>query len=205
MARSMSFVVGGTEYAVEPVKVDRRKLYGWWETHAYDDAGNECRLVSTDATGTVIIPSQGIGLALLSGDGRWVDRSELQVVAADGTPAPLVQSSYAEPVTLTDKATDEQLLDCSITALYHLPAADPALIQAIGDDIYSFGYSYLDSHEASPAFVLAAECDGAPELFLLVGTRNHFEFIGLEEMAVADEVETDEPEDTADDLDFSMF
>ena len=204
MARAITFAIDGGEYAVEPVKVDRRKLYGWHEVHAYDDDGNECLLVSTDATGTVIIPKEGIALGLLSAAGRWVDRGELATVGADGQPVAKQPSSYSQVNELTDKASDEDLLDCSITGFYHLADADPDLVAAVGDDIYRFDYCYLDSYEPSPGFLMVSEVAGVPELFMLVGAKNNFQFIGLDEVAVADQ-DADEDEDESDEIDFSMF
>ena len=205
MARTLSFAIDGDEHAVEPVKVDRRKLYGWHEVHAYDDDGNECVLVSTDATGTVIIPKEGLALGLLAADGRWVERSELTTLGADGQAATKQPSSYSQVNELTDKASDEDLLDCSITAFYYLEDADPDLIAAIGEDIYRFDYCYLDSYEPSPAFLMVAEVGGNQELFMLVGARNNFQFIGLDEVAVADQEPDEDGDDESDEIDFSMF
>jgi hypothetical protein len=206
MAKAMTFSINDKEFAVEPVKVDRKKLYGWSEIHAFDDDGNECVLVSTDASGTIIIPKGGIGLGIESDDRKWVERSRLKAINADGSDAELVPSSYSGVNELAEKATDEELLDCSITAFYHLADADADLIAAIGDDIYKFEYCYRDSYETAPAFLLTSEAGGKKELFMFTGTRNVFEFIGLNEIAVADEAEPgDDDEEESDDIDFSMF
>ena len=202
MARSLTLSIGEREFVVEPVKIDRKQLYGWSEVRAYDDAGRECMLVSTDATGTVIIPKEGIALGIMS-DGHWVERRELKVVNRDGTDAELVQSSYSRVNLLTDKVTDEEFLDCSVTGFYHLPGADADLVAAIGDDIYRFDYCYLDSYETSPAFLMTSTVDGQAELFMFVGVQNDFEFIGLDDIGVGDD-EAEEA-DESDDIDFAMF
>ena len=204
MPRTLTFAIGGTDHAVEPMKIDRKKLYGWTETHAFDDDGNECQLVSTDSSGTIIIPKGGVGLGIESADGKWVERAELRTVNDDGSDAELTPSSYSSVIELTRKATDEELLDCSVTGFYHLAGADPALIEAVGTDIYTFDYCYRDAYETSPAFVLASDVDGGKELFMFVGVRNDFPFIGLDEVSTPDEEETDEEEES-DDIDFSMF
>jgi len=204
MPRTMTFAIGGTDHAVEPMKIDRKKLYGWTETHAFDDDGNECQLVSTDSSGTIIIPKGGVGLGIESADGRWVERSELRTVNDDGSDAAMTPSSYSTVIELTHKATDEEFLDCSVTGFYHLAGADPGLIEAVGGDIYAFDYCYRDAYETSPAFVLVSEVDGGKELFMFVGVKNDFPFIGLDEVSTPDEEETDEEEES-DDIDFSMF
>ena len=200
----MTFAIGGKEFGAEPVKIDRKKLYGWSEIHAFDDDGNECMLVSTDATGTIIIPKGGIGLGILSGSGNWVERSSLKTVNTDGSQAELNQSSYNVVNTLKTKATEEELLDCSITAFYHMQAEDE-LISAIGDDIYRFDYCYRDSYETSPAFLLTSELGGKKELFLMIGKENVFDFIELSELAVAVDDEETEDEEESGDIDFGMF
>jgi len=205
MARALSFAIGGAEYTVEPVKVDRKKLYGWSEVHAYDDSGNECVLVSTDASGTVIIPRDGVSLGLLSQDGHWVARNQLKTVTLDGQDADKVTSSYNRVNVLADKATDEDVLDCSITSFYHLASADPGLVDAVGDDIYRFEYCYLDSYEPSPAFLMTSEIDGKKELFMLIGSPNNFTFIGLDGAVSADEPDEEEDEEDSDEIDFGMF
>jgi len=203
MASQLSFSLSGREFSAVPAKVDRRKLYGWTEVHAFDDDGAPCTLVSTDQSGTIIIPKGGVGLGIVSAEGNWVERSSLKTVTADGNAAPLIPSSYAKANVL-EKARTEDLLDCAITAFYHLAGEDD-LIDAIGSGIYRFDYCYRDSYETSPAFLLTTELDGKKALFMLVGRENAFEFIGLNEIAVAEETEGEGEEEEGDAMDFSMF
>ncbi|GHT60006.1 hypothetical protein FACS1894109_16980 [Spirochaetia bacterium] len=56
MAKCLNFSLGGVVHSATPVKVDRKKLYGWSETKAFDEEGHECMLASTDESGSVIIP-----------------------------------------------------------------------------------------------------------------------------------------------------
>jgi len=204
LAKELIFSINGTEFHTEPAKIERKKLYGWSEIHALDDEGNECTLVSMDESGTVIIPKGGVALGILADNGKWVERSTLKTVKLDGGEATLYPSVYTTVNNLDEKATPEELLDCSITAFYHLGNADAQLKSFIGNDIYKFNYCYRDSYETTRAFILSSEIDGENELFMLVGTQNVFDFIGLEEVAVADEEETEE-EDEEDEIDFSMF
>ena len=204
MAKQMAFAIGGKEYRAEPVKIDRKKLYGWSEVHAFDDDGNECVMVSVDASGTIVIPKGGIGLGLISANGKWVERGKLKTVMVDGSAAVLTQSSYNAVNALDRKATSEELLDCSIVACYHMREAGDELIAAIGDDIYKLDYCYKDSFETSPAFLLTSELDGEKELFLMIGTQNVFEFIGFNEPAIAGNDEPDDEEESQE-IDFGMF
>ena len=116
MARTLTFSINDAEYAASPTKIDRKKLYGWTETLALDDHGNECKLVNTDETGTYIIPKGGTGLGILSQDGKWVNRSQLQALNQDGEPAETFPSSFSVTIKLEQKVTPEEYLNHSITA-----------------------------------------------------------------------------------------
>jgi len=199
MARFLTFMLDGASYAASPTKVDRRKLYGWTQTIALDDAGRECALASMDSSGTFIIPPGGTGLGVLGPNREWVERSALKAVTLDGEDAPLLPSSFDEPVDLISDVSPDDLLDCNIVALYQLDDGD-ALAAALGERIVSFDYVYRAGYTSSRAFVLAAD-DAA---FMLVGYRNEFEFVGLNQADAIDESEESDDSDD-DDIDFSMF
>jgi hypothetical protein len=199
MARNLTFSIGGVTYGAVPSKVERGKLYGWSETIALDDDGNECKAVSMDETGTLIIPKGGLGMGILSEDRKWVDRSSLRVVTLDGEDAPLIKSSYEGVIALEREVGAEEFLDHSITAVYQLAGADPKLVEAVGEKIYAFTYSFRDSYEGSPAFVLAS----GGVLFMLVGYNTVFEMLSLNEVG-AIEPEEDEAGDEGNEIDFSM-
>lgn len=202
MPRQLTFKIKKQEYTAEPIKVDRKKLYGWVEILALDDKGQPCTLISTDESGSVLIPKGGTGLGILSENTEWVDRSELVAVKDNGKPADLIPSSYNTVVELKDKVTVEEFLDYSITDFYELENVDNALVKAIGKDIYTFTYSYLDNYEGSPAFLIVAD----NVLYMLIGIANNFEMLCFGDCGRMD----DEEEDTFqieddDNLDFSML
>jgi hypothetical protein len=205
MARELTFIVNGREHTSSPTKIDRKKLYGWTENIALDDEGNECQLVSMDESGTLIIPKGGIALGVVSGDGFWVQRSELQAVYEDGRPAELMPSSYSVPIELSKKVSVEEFLDYSIQSFYQMDGASDELINFIGNNIYSFTYCYRDSYEGKTAFLLTAVDENKNKnLFMMIGVLNEFEMIGLAQTSVIEEEpETEEEEDT--EMDFSMF
>jgi len=206
MARTLTFKIGETEYQAVPTKIERKKLYGWTETLALDDHGDECKMVSTDESGTMIIPKGGMGLGILSPDGKWVNRSQLQAVKEDGTPADIMTSSFNITIQLEQKVSLETYMDHSITAMYQMDDADAALIEAIGDDIYTFSYNYRDSYDGSPAFLLTTvDPEKGKILFLMIGTLNQFKMLPLEESGIIEEVEEDSDTDDSGEIDFSMF
>lgn len=200
MARQLTFRIKRKEYTVIPVKIDRKKLYGWTEIIALDEQGRTCNLVSTDDTGTLIIPKGGTALGMLSSDGKWVERTQLKTVKQDGSEAEIIPSSFSVVIPLKQKVTDEEFLDYSITDFYQLDNVPDNLLKAIGDDIYTFDYTYLDSYETTPAFLMVADAT----LFMLLGYKNRFDMLCLGECSVVDD-DDDYIEVTDDDIDFSMF
>lgn len=200
MARELTFRIKRKEYRVVPVKIERKKLYGWTEVVALDERGRPCELVNTDDTGTLIIPRGGTALGILSPKGEWVDRSELKTVQRDGRDAEIFPSSYNTVISLQKRVRDEEFLDYSITDFYQLSGVADDLIKAMGDDIYAFEYTYLDSYEMTPAFLMVAE----GRLFMLLGYKNKFDMLCLGECGVVDE-DDDSLDISDDDLDFSMF
>lgn len=200
MARQLTFRIKRKEYTVIPVKIDRKKLYGWTEIIALDEQGRTCNLVSTDDTGTLIIPKGGTALGMLSSDGKWVERTQLKTVRQDGSEAEIIPSSFSVVISLKQKVTDEEFLDYSITDFYQLDNVPDDLLKAIADDIYTFDYTYLDSYETTPAFLMVADAT----LFMLLGYKNRFNMLCLGECSVVDD-DDDYIEVTDDDIDFSMF
>ncbi len=200
MPRNLTFSIRRKKYEASPQKIDRRKLYGWTEVEATDDAGEPCEVVSADETGRVIIPRGGTAVGLLNLRGEWVERSELKTVTPDGKPAKLLPSSFNTEIVLQQKVSDEEYLNHNITDFYALSDAPQELLRTVGENIYTFSYCYTEGCEGFPAFVLAA--DG--ELFLLIGQRLQFEMLGYDEPGYIDEDPDDENTET-DEVDFAMF
>ena len=203
MAKELIFKMQGKEYGLEPVKLDRKKLYGWTEKTALDDNGDECAIVSIDETGTIIIPKGGTGSGIIDSGGNWLDKSSLITVDSEGNPAEKVVSSFNAPIDLAETVSLNEFLEHSITSIYSLQGEEncPELINAIkaSKGIYYFYFNYRDSFEPSPAFLILKD----EELFVLVGKKNIFEFIELENAGFLEEEEI-ETEDE-DELDFSMM
>ena len=199
MARTLAFDLDGQTYEAAPTKVDRKKLYGWSETVAVDDDGNALQVAAIDATGTLVIPSGGIGLGLFDDEGCWVDRTTLRAVTPDGDDAPQLPSSFDAPVALREQATYDDLLAHAVTAVYQLVDAPDGFVEAVGDAIYRFDYAFRAGYTASPAFLLVA--DGVA--FFLVGRPTPFKLVGLDQPAVVtDDADADEDDD---EIDFSML
>lgn len=201
MAKNLNLVLSGHVFSLAPTKIERKKLYGWTEMRVTDADGIVCRQAGLNGNGVTIIPKGATKIGMLRADGNWMEKEELQAVWPDGSVAEVVPSSFDRDIVLDNKVDAETLLDRVITSVYQLAGEEAtALAQALGNDIYSFLFSYRGGFEAADGFLLG---NGSVP-FIFVGTEARFDYIGLEEQAVLDEPE-DEVEIEEDELDFSMF
>ncbi|MDP4183222.1 MAG: hypothetical protein Q8942_19295 [Bacillota bacterium] len=203
MARELQFKLGDGNYSFCPEKVDRKKIYGWTETIALDDEGNECKLVSVDESGTAIIPRGCIGLGILNGSKEWVDRSSLLAVDSDGNPASILPSSFSVEIELKETVTIEEFLDYQINTVYELCGSEenPDFLKQISDKIYTFTFNYREGYEGNQAFILENE----GRAFVLVGAFCDFPMVGLENIGYLEEDEEDEEISEELGIDFSMM
>jgi hypothetical protein len=141
MAKELIFKLSGADYGAAPVKLERKKIYGWTDVVATDRSGNVCGSAYLSPDDALVIPSGGLKQGTVSEDGRWVEKSELTAYSEDGQEVlPTYASSFDAPIELKQKATTEEFLDNDWESVYQLVNAD--LATAIGDDIYKFEFSY---------------------------------------------------------------
>jgi len=200
MAQELTFVAGGKDYVCSPTKLERSKVYGSTEKVVLDDNNQLCKAVSMDESGTVIIPKGGIAMGTVDKNLNWVERNELVAVNTVGQVVEQIPSTFTAPVKLDKKVSIETFLDHSITTIYQLTGDYSDLIKFIGDEIYEFSFNYRNSFDSSPAFLVSNE-NG---LFMLVGYRNNFEYVTLQETVVID-AEEEETDSDDFDIDFSMM
>lgn len=199
MAKSLNIKLGDKTFSLAPTKVERKKLYGWTETRAVEPDGKVCRQAGLDSDGVTVIPSGAIKNGMIRADGLWMEKDELKAVHADGTDAEPFLSSFDEVIELGEKATLEALLDLIISSVYQLDGEeDGALATLVGTDIYRTTFSYRGGYEQSDAFVVS----NGSATFILVGEKSEFEFVGLDNQGVIEELE-EECTMEEDELDFS--
>ena len=196
MGRTLAFNLNGSLFYAEPVKIERKKLYGFNKTFVYDESGLECETANLDEGASGIIPKGGLGMGILSPEGLWVERSTLKAVTMEEEDARLMQSSYDCTTVLNKKVSADYFLDYCITALYELSSGD--LARVLGNDIYMFDYCYRASYEPAAAFILAHDGNA----FMLTGYEAQFEMLSLPEEITLDE---DEEESDDEEIDFSMI
>lgn len=116
----------------------------------------------------------------------------------NNTPVSQIESSFEGEIVLNETALIENLLDLKVLSVYQLSDTNPTLVTAIGDDIYTFPFSYSGGYEHLKAYLLAS----GGTLYIIAGTPCTFEYLSLDqsgEIDLGDETEID------DELDFSMF
>ena len=193
------FRLAGSEYGAAPVKLERKKIYGWTDTVATDRNGDVCNSAYLSPDDALVIPSGGLKQAVVDDDGRWVEKSALVAYSEDGSEVlPVLPSSFDAPIELKVKATAEEFLDNDWESVYQL--VNPDLAAAVGDDIYKFDFCYRGGTNHNDAYLMATPAG----LFLFAGDKQEFPLVSLAEETTIDD--TEEPvEEEIDELDFSMF
>lgn len=198
MAKELVFKLSGIDFTAAPVKLERKKVYGWTDTVATDKDGEACVSAYLSPDDSLVIPSGGLKQASVDSDGRWIDKSELIAYSEDGeNKLPVLPSSFDASIELNTKATIEEFLDNDWESVYQL--VNPELAAAVDDDIYKFEFSYRGGTNHNDAYLL----NTPGGLFLFAGDKQEFPLVSLAEETTIDDNE--EPEEEIDELDFSMF
>lgn len=197
MAKELKFTIAGTEYGAAPVKLERKKIYGWSDLVATDKSGDVCEAVYLSIDDALLIPSGGYKQGTVDDSGRWVEKSELTACDKDGNPLQQLASSFDAVIELKEKVSAEEFLDNDWESVYQL--VNPDLAAAVGNDIYVFDFCYRAGVNHNYGYLMNA----TGGLFLFAGDKQEFPLLSLAEQTVIDEVE--EVEEEIDELDFSMF
>lgn len=210
MPRSLQFTFGEQKFDCEINKIDRSKLYGRVDIETLDLDGGRCSLATLANDGKTLIPYGGTAFGYVNPDGEWITRSELNPVDKDGNALTAVESSFDNPISLSEKASEEEFLDHSIRLCYALkpePEFNGEILNSLDSGtIFKLGFSYRGGISADPAFLLK----GSDEtVWLLIGSPSTIEFVSLEQAAICaatqSEDSIDDEDDDNDDLDFSML
>lgn len=199
MAKELIFKLGYKDFAGAPVKIERKKIYGWAETVATDRNGDVCVSAYLSPDDVLIIPSGGLKQGTVDSEGRWLEKSELTAYSEDGADIlPILPSAFDAPIALSVKATIEEFLDNDWESVYQIMNDD--LAAALGNDIYKFEFSYRGGTNHNDGYLVATPAG----VFLFAGDYQDFPFIGLTEDTAIDEAEEAEEEISIEDLDFGF-
>ncbi len=198
MAKEFTFILGGAPFSAAPVKLERKKLYGWSSLVATDRDGRICTAAYISPEDSLMIPSGAAKLAIVDEKGLIVKKSDLIAFDAEGKALENYPSSFDAPIELMQTATEEQFLDHEWASVYQIQNTE--LASAVGTRIFTFPFSYSGGTTLQDGFLM--NCPAG--LFLFAGTAVDFAPVSLAEEAVIDECE-EEVMDDIDELDFSMI
>jgi len=209
MPRSLTFTFDDQSLDCKLIKVDRKQLYGSVSVETRDDNNAVCEVATLAEDGKTLIPKGGTALGYVNPDGEWVSRSDLQPVDLQGEPVEEVESSFDNPIELTQISSVERFLDHSVRLSYQLDATD-GFPDAFTDELksgklFEFGFSYRGGVGHDPAFIMMDDDDN---VWLLITEANDVQFVSLEQAAIcAGEALIDEVEDGENEasLDFGML
>ena len=197
MAKELTFTLSGVDYLAAPVKLERKKIYGWSSLIATDKNGEECSSAYLSPDDAMVIPSGGFKQGTVDKDGKWVEKSSLIAYGPDEQPLPTYPSSFDAPIVLDKKVSMEQFLDNEWESVYQL--VNEELAAAIGQDIYMFCFNFRASTNHNDGYLM----NTPGGLFLFAGDAEQFEWVALADQTTIDE--TEEVVEEIDELDFSMF
>ncbi len=205
MPRSLNFSLDGQTVSAAIEKVDRKKVYGWVDTKAFDREGNECYFGSLSADGIAVFGKESFEMGYIDENGEWVERAETKAVNEEGDVLEKVDASFKQEIELDDTVSiDDYLLHAVKSVYYFTGDGVDALLRRVelADGIISFPFNYTASYSPDPAFLIENE----GELFMVVGTKPDLEFIGLaqqDDLISEDEAAEEEGEEDA--FDFGMM
>lgn len=200
MAKQLDIRINGRSFSVAPMKLERKKVYGWNELRVVTPDGELCQQAGLNSDGITIIPAGNTKTGMLREDGLWMDRSELIAYDAYGNTAKSIPSSFDTGIELMEKASVEEMLDHNLASIYQMTGDEAMLLSSkIGDDIYKFPFSYRGGYEMNTAFIIT----NGPNVFIVVGNDGGYDYIGLEQQGYLDTMEEDMC--LEEDMDFVMF
>lgn len=200
MAKQLDIRINGRSFSVAPMKLERKKVYGWNELRVVTPDGELCQQAGLNSDGITIIPAGNTKTGMLREDGLWMDRSELIAYDAYGNTAKSIPSSFDTGIDLMEKASVEEMLDHNLASIYQMTGDEAMLLSSkIGDDIYKFPFSYRGGYEMNTAFIIT----NGPNVFIVVGNDGGYDYIGLEQQGYLDTME--EEMCLEEDMDFVMF
>lgn len=198
MAKEFTFILSGNTFAAAPVKLERKKIYGWSSLVATDRDGHICTSAYISPEDSLMIPSGAAKMATVDENGLIVKKSDLIAFDAEGKALASVPSSFDSPIDLKRTATEEEFLDHEWASVYQIQ--NPDLASAVGSRIFAFPFSYSGGTTLQEGFLM--NCPAG--LFLFAGVPVDFTPVSLGEEAVIDEAEEEIVEDI-DELDFSLI
>ncbi len=199
MAKPIVISVDGIESGFDHTKLDRARLYGARKRIPLDQGGAPCVKAALTVDGLYLLQSGMTAQGYFDEDGRWLQKSQLVGLDADGNPLELKPSTLG--VATTAESIDPSvMLRYTINSVYVLTPTtlDDALAKKLeGGEVFQFGFNYGSDYREETAF-LVKNADG---FFCLVGVAMTPAWCEPGQVAIVEPLD----DDSADELDFEMF
>lgn len=198
MAKNLTFVYQDKEFIAEPLKIERKKLYGYTLTKYFAADDSECQFATLTDDGMIIVPQGGTAQCILTEKGIAFSRSDLLAFDYQGNVLPKIPSSFDQKILLNDIATPEEYLSLNVHSIYQLNTNNPELLEVLKKNIFKISFNYREGYEPNDAFLVS----NGKEIFMVVGSMADLEYIGLENIEPEILSLEDNDEDIEIDMDF---
>ena len=106
MAKEFTFILGGAPFSAAPVKLERKKLYGWSDLVATDRDGHICTAAYISPEDSLMIPAGAAKMTTVDERGLIVKKSDLIAFGADGKELAIFPSSFDAPIDVANSAAE---------------------------------------------------------------------------------------------------
>ncbi len=203
MAKEAVFKFSDISFTGSLSKIERKKMYGFTDLIITDPEEKVCEFATLTEDGMHILPTGSSGIMTLNSQGNYINRNDGKVVDAKGEEVSKVPSIYDQDVELTKVSSINEYLDMNVKAIYQLEVSEnkDAILAALEEHkLFHLIYNYRADYEGDDAYLISNE----EEVFMIVGNKINFEYIGLEEVVIETDSASDKTEES-DDFDFGML
>jgi hypothetical protein len=200
MAKSVLVKRGNETFSFSPHKVERARLYGSRKRVPIDQAGSICQRALLTADGAQMLVSGMISQAYFTTDDRWVPRSDMVGLDADGNRVDVKPSTLGHAQDLEGSIEPEDMLYLQVESVYFLEPEDcnaGFLDELKSGTIYRFPFNYAAGLAVETAYLFANE-EG---VFAVVGQPAAVTWVEEGQVFVPAALE----EEDTDDLDFEAL
>ena len=198
MARTVVCSLNEVDSTFNLLKLDRERLYGSRKRIVLDGLSQPCTKASLTVDGLYLLQTGMTAQGYFDESGRWLQKSELVGLDAEGDTLELEPSTLgvAQKLRLVQPS---ELLTHAVTSVYILePTSLDATLEGCLDrgDIFAFDFNYSADYRTEKAFLLK----NSEGVFALVCEPTHPKWCEPGSVTVLED-----SAEVVDELDFDMF
>jgi hypothetical protein len=198
MARTVVCSLNEVDSTFNLLKLDRERLYGSRKRIVLDGLSQPCTKASLTVDGLYLLQTGMTAQGYFDESGRWLQKSELVGLDAEGNTLELKPSTLgvAQKLRLVQPS---ELLTHAVTSVYILEATslDATLAGCLDSgDIFAFDFNYSADYRTEKAFLLK----NSEGVFALICEPTHPKWCEPGSVTVLED-----SAEVVDELDFDMF